>query len=260
MDINTYYMREEEKPLDNIVDDGGFCAIFRTICCIGDSLSSGEFETRDLQDERHWYDFYEYAWGQYLARMTGSHVFNCSRGGMSAKEFYESFADMNRFWALENMAQAYIIALGANDLFWMKQKLGTVEEAINGMCGDEKTFAWYYGKIIRKIRKCNPESKIFLITMPRETSDSEENIQKKNEHAALLCGIAEKLNNVWIINLRKYAPIYDQKFKDHFYLYGHLNAQGYILTAKMIASYIDYIVRAETACFQNTPFIGTNIL
>ena len=47
MDIIKYYGNPDEKPLDNIVDDGGFAAIFRTIGCIGDSLSSGEFETYD---------------------------------------------------------------------------------------------------------------------------------------------------------------------------------------------------------------------
>lgn len=63
----------------------------------------------------------------------------------------------------------------------------------------------------------------------------------------------------WVIDLYQYAPVYDQKFKEHFYLYGHLNAQGYVLTAKMIASYIDYIIRSDTAAFQNTPFIGTGV-
>ncbi len=46
--MNIYqYMSvgETEKPLDRIVTDGGFCSIFRTIACIGDSLSSGEFES-----------------------------------------------------------------------------------------------------------------------------------------------------------------------------------------------------------------------
>ncbi len=28
----------DEKPLDNPVTDGGYCGIFRTIACIGDSL------------------------------------------------------------------------------------------------------------------------------------------------------------------------------------------------------------------------------
>ncbi|MBE6793009.1 MAG: SGNH/GDSL hydrolase family protein, partial [Ruminococcaceae bacterium] len=35
----------EKNPLDTLVSDGGFCGIFRTIGCIGDSLSSGELES-----------------------------------------------------------------------------------------------------------------------------------------------------------------------------------------------------------------------
>ena len=38
---------ENEKPLDRLVTDGGFCGILRTIGCVGDSLSSGEFEARN---------------------------------------------------------------------------------------------------------------------------------------------------------------------------------------------------------------------
>ena len=40
MNINDFYAQEGEKPLDNLVTDGGFCGIFRTIGCVGDSLSS----------------------------------------------------------------------------------------------------------------------------------------------------------------------------------------------------------------------------
>ena len=47
MDIRHYLAAENELPLDRIVDDGGFACIFRSIACIGDSLSSGEFEKRD---------------------------------------------------------------------------------------------------------------------------------------------------------------------------------------------------------------------
>ena len=38
---------ENEKPLDKFVDGYSNTSVFRTIAFIGDSLSSGEFETRD---------------------------------------------------------------------------------------------------------------------------------------------------------------------------------------------------------------------
>ena len=38
-------MNTEINPLETLVKDGGFVGIFRTIGCIGDSLSSGEFQS-----------------------------------------------------------------------------------------------------------------------------------------------------------------------------------------------------------------------
>ena len=37
MNLNKYLADPAEKPLERIVDDGGFTSIFRTIGCIGDS-------------------------------------------------------------------------------------------------------------------------------------------------------------------------------------------------------------------------------
>ena len=51
MDINEFYAKENEKPLDTLVADGGFCAMFRTIGCVGDSLSSGEFQILHEDDK-----------------------------------------------------------------------------------------------------------------------------------------------------------------------------------------------------------------
>ena len=80
-----------EKPLDNLTDCG-FCGILRTIGCVGDSLSSGEFETIDENGKRHYYDLFDYSWGQFMGRTLGSKVYNFSIGGMSAKQYCESFA------------------------------------------------------------------------------------------------------------------------------------------------------------------------
>lgn len=41
------YCTKKEKPLDRLVDGYSNTSIFRTIGVIGDSLSSGEFESRD---------------------------------------------------------------------------------------------------------------------------------------------------------------------------------------------------------------------
>ena len=90
---------QNENPLDRLDPTGGFTAIFRTIGCIGDSLSSGEFEATDPETgNKTYHDTFEYSWGQFLARMTGSRVWNFSRGGMKAKEYWNSFAESKGFW------------------------------------------------------------------------------------------------------------------------------------------------------------------
>ena len=117
MDLNIFLgLDKNEKPLDNIVTDGGYTSIFRTIGCIGDSLSSGEFEAIKTNGEQGWFDFYEYSWGQFIARMCGSTVYNFSKGGMTTKEYCESFASNKGFWGVDKACQAYIIALGVNDV------------------------------------------------------------------------------------------------------------------------------------------------
>ena len=41
-----------------------------------------------------------------------------------------------------------------------------------------------------------------------------------------------------------------------FYLGGHMNPCGYILTARQVMSYIDYIIRHNMRDFKEVGFIG----
>ena len=45
MNLQEYITMKNDGPFDNIVTNGGYCGIFRKIACVGDSLSSGEFES-----------------------------------------------------------------------------------------------------------------------------------------------------------------------------------------------------------------------
>lgn len=97
MDLNKLLPNPNEKPLDSFPEGISNTAIFRSIAFIGDSLSSGEFESRDSEGKPHFHDMYEYSWGQYIARKNGLKAYNFSRGGMSAKWFIKSFADEKDF-------------------------------------------------------------------------------------------------------------------------------------------------------------------
>lgn len=256
MNIQEYLaLDENEKPLDNIVSDGGYCGIFRKICCIGDSLSSGEFEVKTADGKKSFHDMFDYSWGQYLARDCGCTVYNFSRGGMTAQEYMESFADQNDFWSTEKLCQAYIIALGVNDLYGKKQPCGSLDSIdLNDMSRNKKDFAGYYAQIIQRLRAMQPKAHFFLVTMPKSSYEPE---PAKKEHAKLLHDIARVFPHTHVIDLYEYCPPHNGDFIKRFYLHGHLNPSGYRLTAKIIESYMDYIIRHDPKEFIQTSFIGT---
>lgn len=253
MELDAFLGKDpEEKPLDRIVSDGGFCGIFRTIGCIGDSLSSGEFQTRDAEGKWLFHDLFDYSWGQYLARMAGCRVYNFSRGGMTAKEYWESFADAQDYWNPEKLCQAYIIALGVNDLGCCE--LGGISDVhpenpeLNA-----KTFAGYYGRIVQRLQQMQPEARFFFMTIPQ----SENPDPRCDAHRALLYEFTKIFPHSYVLDFRTYAPVYDAEFRENFFLYGHMNPAGYLLTAKMTASYIDFIIRHHPQDFAQAGLIGT---
>lgn len=245
----------DEKPLDTLVTDGGFCSILRTIACVGDSLSSGEFESLDENGIKHYHDMFDYSWGQYIARMAGCKVYNFSRGGMTAKEYCNSFAQANGFWDKEKAAQAYIIALGVNDVLNGGQPVGKAEDVcLEDYNKNADTFAGYYGKIIQRYKEIQPDAKFFLVTKPKDRRD--ENNTLADAMSDLAYSFANLFSNTYIIDLREYVPVNDEEFCRRFYLGGHLNAAGYLLYAKFIVSYIDYIVRHNFEDFSKIGFVG----
>lgn len=256
MDIKDYYLSEDEKPLDKIVRDGGFTSIFRNIACIGDSLSSGEFESTDESGTvKGYHDMFEHSWGQHMARKAGCNVYNFSKGGMTAKCYMENFAEEQDFWNTDKLCEAYIIALGVNDLFGFKQPIGDISDINHDDYNlNTDTFCGWYARIIQRYKQLQPKAKFFLVTMPR--GDGEEGNAVCAAHAELLYKLAETFDYTYVIDLFKYAPVYGSSFKKAFYLGGHLNAAGYKLTADMIMSYIDYIVRSDFEAFAQVGFIG----
>ena len=255
MNVNEYLALDPaEKPLDRIVEDGGFCSIFRNIACIGDSLSSGEFEALDENGNRSYHDLYEYSWGQFLARDCGSKVYNFSKGGMTAKEYWENFAEAKGFWDEDKLCEAYVLALGVNDIYGRRMPVGSLED----VCDEDpeknaETFAGYYCRIIQRLKKMQPRARFFLVTMPRSAESGE---PEKAAHAQLLRDIAKKFDYTYVVDLFEFAPVFDEEFKRRFFLHGHMNPMGYRFFAKLVESCIDYTVRHNPQDFWQVGFIG----
>jgi len=245
----------DEKPLDRIVSDGGFVGIFRTIACVGDSLASGEFELKDPKSGEWMYlDRYDYSWGQFLGRMAGSKVYNFSKGGMTAKEYMTSYANRQGFWNPALRADAYVIALGVNDLLNRKWELGDMSDVcLEDYTKNKETFVGYYAAIIQKYKTIAPDAHFFLVTFPKGRRGGEPGIIEKAIEA--LYAMAEMFDNTYVIDLMKYGVEYDAEWGKMFKLNGHLNAAGYMFSAKVICSYMDYIIRHN---FEKFKTVGTS--
>ncbi len=260
MDITPYIANPNEKPLDVIKPDGGFAGIFRTITIVGDSLSAGELEGTSEDGKREVYDYFEYSWGEFIARTTGAQVNLFARGGMSAMEYVDRWGEANGAWDESKASQAYIIALGCNDLSWCKHELGSGADVdLENPENSAKTFAGSMGRLIAKYKQISPKARVFLITMPREAdkeSAKPEDWAKWEGHSRVMHELAELFEYTYVIDLFKYGPIYDDEFKKNFYLAGHLTVGGYLMTAHMVMSYMDYIIRNNPEDFRQSGFIG----
>lgn len=259
MKLNDYYtLNKDERPLENLVDDGGFVKIFRKIAYVGDSLSSGEFESVDANGKRRYHDMFEYSWGQYIARACGNVGYNFSRGGMSAKEYCESFAESQGFWNKEFAAQAYVIALGVNDILNSHMPIGSAEDVdLENYDQNKPTFMGYYAKIIQRYKEIQPNAKFFLVTMVHHHAKDWAKEELIIQHRDALYTLAKLFNNTYVIDLCSHLPEYTREFFDEYGLYAHLNPMGYVFTAKVIASYMDYIIRHNMKAFKQVAFIGT---
>jgi len=259
MDWENYLYRENEneKPLDSFPQGISNTAIFRTMAFIGDSLSSGEFESRDKNGNNGYHDMFEYSWGQYIARKNGLTAYNFSCGGMTAKVYMESFAEKNRMFDPSKAAQAYVIALGVNDVLNQGQEVGSIEDIDpEDYRNNKPTFVGFYASIIARYKAIQPRAKFFLVTFPDDPGNKDE---LRIKHCEALYKLSEFYENCYVLDLYKYGPKYDDRFKEKFFLYGHMNAEGYILTANMVDSYIDYIIRHNPDDFRLVPFIGTEL-
>lgn len=254
-----------EKPLEKIITDGGFTAIFRKMGFVGDSLSSGEFVSY-MNDVKDWHDMYEYSWGQFIARKCSLTAYNFSMGGMTARKFKE-FAYHCGFFDKEKVCPAYVIALGVNDMYHLYDDpnygFGSMDDVdFNDYRNNKETFVGDYVRIIQEIREMQPKARIFVVTMPREPLDYYDDKRVPEDfdrHAEFLRKLPDYFEFLYVIDLRKYDVVYDDEFKKTYYLDDHMNPMGYLYVANVISSYIDYIIRHNPDDFKQVGFIGKSL-
>ena len=256
MNIKMFEIQKGEMPLENIKENCGFAGIFKEIGVIGDSLSSGEFESTDENGKVYYHDMYNYSWPAILERITGTKYYNYSRGGMSFKEFYESWAKQNNFW---EKRQAYIVDLGNNDLFVFRQNVGSAKDInLEDPSKNKDTYFGYMGKVLSKLKSLEKDVRIFLVSLQIDHT-----FKEKDEMAYYVLEEMKKVVKMYsftyLIDMTTYGPVYDEKAREKFAMGFHPNAMGYYVYALAIGNYIDYIIRQNYKDFFEVPFIGTDL-
>lgn len=243
------------NPLSGIENVPGLISCFLNVGCIGDSLASGVAVSKNAGGEIivNSQNRYQYSWGQYLARMTGNTYYNWSAGGLRTDSWLNS-AHATECFDGNHLCQAYIIGLGQNDNNKNHgSDLGTINDINTANYNNNAdTFYGRYAKIIQKIKEVQPKAKIFVITDPNDSVNT-------NGYNTAIRNIAQLFDNVYVLDMRAYwstAPC--NEFLENQKRYGHFNAVGYYIIAKMIMTYIDYIMEHNYEDFREIENIGTD--
>lgn len=252
-----YEIDPNEKPLDNIKETCGFASLLRKVGVIGDSLSSGEFESTDYKGNIVYNDMYEYSWPSILSRLTGAEYLNFSRGGMTFKEFYESWADKNNFWV---KCPTYIIFLGNNDLFVYNQEVGSAEDInLDEPEKNKDTYFGYMGKVISKLKSLEKDARIFLTSLQIDEM-SEERTKKVKYVEEEMKKVVKLYSFTYLIDFTEFLFKYDEEARNKIAMGFHPSPLGYYSLALAFGNYIDYIIRANPDDFRKIAFVGTNLV
>lgn len=240
-------------PLEKIIKDGGLCKTFKSIMCIGDSLTEGVFDYND-GGLTNWAVISEYSYPTQLGRILGNNIVNAGNGGTTCKTWYNSMADT--YLISGQNCDAYIIALGTNDIGDSGEFVGNIATDIDlsDYNNNADNSVGYYARIIQRILSINSKAKIFCVTIPNTRNGS--NRYGANEK---IRDIANLLN-CYIIDLECYYVNNGEvnNFKSKYYNGGHLNALGYLNLAYVYSTYIDYIIKTNISDFKEIQFIDTD--
>ena len=261
--LNDLNETNENTPLKNSIENGGQCAIFPKIACIGDSLTKGgmEWDTHGTGIM----DYTQYSYPTQMQRVLNVTVYNMGSSGACASPVaHESqYADWNyratqEGWLTNDYkAYCYIIALGTNDIGYGGSFTGDISTDIDDSDynNNAQTSVGGYAKIIQRIKELQPRAKIFCVTIPN-TRNSD---VTRTEANTKIKTIAEHFN-CFIIDLETYGvqKLEVASWKAIYYNKGHLNCMGYKELSNMILKYIDYIIIHNPRSFYDVPAIETD--
>ena len=256
--IDFFISQLDSNPLEYVNLSPRFISCFNKITCIGDSLTEGVFNTSGEISPI----IPAYSYPTFLHKHTGVDVKNLGIASATASKA-DTFswidkAESRNMLVSDNFGDAYIIALGTNDISSFGSFTGNVDTDINltDRTQNALTSVGGYANIIQYINENNPKAVIFCVTISNERNDTSTRTDANNKIKA----IASKFNNCFVIDLQTYAEPTNREanyFANNYKNNSHNNALGYELRSRQFISYIDWIIEHNPSLFRNIQFYGT---
>lgn len=253
IDANILDLQARVNALESPDDIYNGCefALFKKWGLIGDSLSVGHTVSKDGEtvSGRNIY----YSWGQYLARRIGNTCLNFGRSGVTSK----LWMDMSETYCYprlinpDNLCQAYIIALGAND---SEMTLGSIADVnFTDMSQNADTEYGCYAKVINAVRTVSANAPIFLFTLPYPRN-SDNNIKAINEMIRTFANDKEHFGKIFLVDLdadyNKYFAT--GKLEAQIGNTGwHLTSLGYLYASKVNEIALSKVISDNYSDFQD---------
>lgn len=253
--IDFSYKKQSELTIENMKYFLPRLECFLKVGYLGDSLSSGECVV-GKNGSNQYVDFYEYSCGKFLQRMTGCEYINFSKGGLTTRTWLSSTYS-NQCYNTDNLCNAYIIALGTNDLHDDSLPLGSSTDIdIKNYNNNKDSYYGNYAKIIQKIQEINPNAKIFLLTTYLcYSSDLDAKYNGAIRYMETI------FNNVYVADLYKFADLFrvgTDGIINHNLRHGHYNAIAYKYKSLIIGNLIENIMENRPEEFDYIEITGTN--
>lgn len=250
-DISDLQARVNALESPDDIYDGCEFSLFRKWGLIGDSLSVGHTVSKDGKTVlgRNIY----YSWGQYLARRIGNTCLNFGRSGVTSKLWMDTSETYcyPRLINPDNLCQAYIIALGAND---SEMTLGSIADVnFTDMSQNADTEYGCYAKVINAVRNVSANVPIFLFTLPYPRN-SDVRIKAINEMIRTFASDKEHFGKIFLVDLDADYNKYFETGKLEAQIGNtgwHLTSLGYLYASKVNEIALSKVISDNYSDFQD---------
>lgn len=227
------------------------CAIFKKVCCIGDSYTAGYImNTNGTPISNN-----DYSWVEHLKNFTGRDYVNCGISGASARTWLTDERGLAKAQKPENKAQAYVIGLQINDSSTSMASYTPVG-SIEDIGTDAETYYGCMSKIVSEVFAINPLAHVFIQTQPKNfTGVHTPYRQAVIDIVAHFQNDGIHNNQVHLIDLLNYYKLYQNAGCNDSMVNGHFTAVGWEYCAEILAYAWSNYINANPLKFQDVNLI-----